>query len=276
MINALKSRNQEFKKLNEEASSLFEQIKTVNKVLNKKTHKQGTEDFYRTRNYKKMMQQPKDVTPLFEDTFKKVLGISLVLKLMIDPMPLLLTDEEIYLRIISPMAGLIEKYYISKYNLEAILAEFKQTTYYKEFYDEFLKLKKRSRAFIEFESFGNVDYSQIERIICDFEDLTDTRKIAITVCKEMKNVLSISFGNGLYNFVTTNTGFSRNAYIGNHEWFPKKGKFFNPYYNKLANDYYQSLFIVEQKPFYVNTSIALNESQISYIEHTINEYKKFI
>ena len=77
----------------------FEELKKVKESLNKYVHKQGFDTFYVSRNH--FVNRGKDTSVFLEEFSRYIIsciGALAILRLIIDPLPVLLMDEEIYSR----------------------------------------------------------------------------------------------------------------------------------------------------------------------------------
>lgn len=276
MIKKLKKGNKNFKEFYFQTRDYFEFIKQTNDILNKKVHKQGTHDYYHTRQDNNRFQNLKDLTPEFIELFKQSFSLSFLTRMIIDPMPLLLTDSEIYLRMTSPMAGPLRDVFIDKYNMKNILDDFKETDYYKEFYNHFIQRKKYTKPFVEFENFGNLDYKDLGIIKRDYEDLTASRKLVFDICSMVKNIISICFYGGFHNFIIDNKGYPQSSYLPNYEWNIPGGQKFEEVHNSSIETFYRSRLIVNERFFYINHQRELTKLETEKIRDLIFKHSDAI
>ena len=101
MLNELNQRKKEFADLKEKMSVYFDELEVVKQKLNKYVHKQGYDKFYSYRS--NPLNQNKNSFNLrfindFDNFVKRSIGAIAVFRLAIDPLPILLADEDIYKR----------------------------------------------------------------------------------------------------------------------------------------------------------------------------------
>lgn len=99
MMRFLSDNENVFADMRELMSDYFNDLIEISKKLNKHVHKQGFKYFYVSRNHPLSLHKNHDYeVEEFEDYLKKSIGSIAVMRLAVDPMPILLMDEEIYLR----------------------------------------------------------------------------------------------------------------------------------------------------------------------------------
>ena len=91
-----------FKELKTKMSAFFENIRDAQKKTNKYVHKQGYSSFYTTQRYS-WSDHREDKVYLkivadFEETLKVAIGAVAMYRLAIDPLPVILMDEEMIMR----------------------------------------------------------------------------------------------------------------------------------------------------------------------------------
>lgn len=182
------------------------EINNTCKKLNKNVHKIGFDNFYGIRKsydddfHKKQLVK-------FENNLISSIRIVAIMRLVIDPFPLLLADEEIYYR--SPN---ILTYPFNERLLEVIgeksIAEFKNTDVYKSYQGELMKLEKRNQevndvVMANYIDLNNLDNIYVQKHLLDSHEL---KYVNIASCSD-KIILIIS-----------DNGFSRyNTSSNNHE-----------------------------------------------------------
>ncbi|NCT74901.1 MAG: hypothetical protein GXC78_10235 [Chitinophagaceae bacterium] len=99
MIKELEKRETVFAEMKDKMSDYFLEVDLVKQKLNKYVHKQGFDKFYISRaKSPKRDNLSKKLTGEFENYLTKTIGAIAVLRLAVDPFPVLLMDDDIYNR----------------------------------------------------------------------------------------------------------------------------------------------------------------------------------
>lgn len=228
----LKNNGVEFSDVSHKMPNFVNEINNTCKNLNKIIHKTGFDNFYGIResydgNFHK--KQLKD----FENNLISSIKIVALMRLVIDPFPLLLADEEIYYR--SPniltypfnenLIGLIGDEYIS---------EFKNTELYKSYEKELMNFEKRNQDVNNVVMANYIDLNHLENIYLQKHllDNHELKYVNIASCSE-KIILIIS-DNGFSRY---NTSSNNHEVLCNHTDINLKG---------ISNNYnikYDSIFV---------------------------------
>lgn len=205
-LSYLKDNGIEFSDVNNKMPNFVNEINNTCKKLNKIVHKVGFDNFYGIRKRYDEDFHKKQVVE-FENNLISSIRIVAIMRLVIDPFPLLLADEEIYYR--SPN---ILTYPFNERLLEVIgeksIAEFKNTDVYKSYQEELMKLEKRNQevndvVMANYIDLNNLDNIYLQKHLLDSHEL---KYVNIAGCSD-KIILIIS-----------DNGFSRyNTSSNNHE-----------------------------------------------------------
>lgn len=152
--------------MKEKMQSFFIEIDNINKKINKYVHKQGVQHFYISRNH--IINKDRDDAIFinnFEYFLKKVIGIVSVMRLSIDPYPILLMDKEILYRYFDSMTAPYSELFVEKYIDKIIIEEYKQTNIYKEAYNRHITDEKLNWATYEIVTCKYIDTSKKEEIL---------------------------------------------------------------------------------------------------------------
>jgi hypothetical protein len=148
MVQFLEKNDATFGNVKENLKFYFDDLLDTERKIDKYVHKQGVNTFYTYHGHTSNYQQ-KHKTKILED-FEKYLtsciGAVAIYRLIIDPLPLLLTDQEIAMR--SP-AFVTEPYgqsFINKYIGSQVVESYKQTDIYQGYYKELMSREKQNEA----------------------------------------------------------------------------------------------------------------------------------
>jgi hypothetical protein len=146
MIKRLSVNGNIFADMKEKMPAFFQSAKELSGNLNKYVHKQGLRHFYVSRNHP-FNNKPQDTfIKNFEFHLKKCIGVVAVMRLAIDPFPVLLMDEEILYRCFDSMTDPYSDEFVEKYIGEDTLATYRTTEIYQLTYKSFMVKEKKTPA----------------------------------------------------------------------------------------------------------------------------------
>ncbi|WP_205589301.1 hypothetical protein [Bacillus subtilis] len=136
MIELLEKQMAIFSDVKETMTDYFDEMERTKKHLNKYVHKQGFNTFYVSRNH--FLNKKRNKTLIieeFEFFLERCISAITVFRLCIDPLPVLLMDEEVYSRTEVFMSDAFSSEFIEKYIGINNLENYKRTNIYKDTYD---------------------------------------------------------------------------------------------------------------------------------------------
>ena len=151
----------------------FSGAKNLNAELNKFVHKQGLQHFYMARNHP--INQHKSQTAFiktFEDYLTRCIGVVAVMRLAIDPFPILLMDEEILLRCFDSMTEPYSEDFVEKYIGQSTLSDYKNTDLYIGTYESFISEEKKNEAVFNVMKYQYIDTTRFDEIFSQLHLLT--------------------------------------------------------------------------------------------------------
>lgn len=148
MTQLLKNNDATFSDVIEKLQFYFDDLQKAESKINKYVHKQGVSTFYtyhgHTPNY---YQKHKAKLIRDFDTFlKDCIGAVAVYRLIVDPLPLLLTDQNIAMRTPDTITAPFGQSFINKYINERVVEAYKQTAIYQGYYEELSAREKQNEA----------------------------------------------------------------------------------------------------------------------------------
>lgn len=184
IISDLESMHDGFEDVKSKLKSFFDRLQKVKGKFNKYVHKQG-ETAYLTYT-ENIDVKCKMVTLDFEQGLKISIGAVALYRLMIDPLPVLFMDDDIYSRSEDSMTEPYPDGFLEKYIGEDILFLYKQTDIYKGFLDYFLGREKQNDAVFNLKHycfFSRKEISEIEKQI-HLLTLSELTAVALALCSE--------------------------------------------------------------------------------------------
>lgn len=197
----LKENGIEFRDVANKMPNFVNEINNTCIKLNSFVHKTGFDNFYGIRNYYNENFHKKQLDD-FENNLISSIRIVAIMRLVIDPFPLLLADEEIYYRSPNIMTYPFNEKLLEVMGEESI-AEFKNTDVYKSYEEELMKLEKRNQEVNNIVMADYIDLDNLENIYLQKHLLNhhELKYVYIASCSE-KIILIIS-DNGFSRYSTS-------------------------------------------------------------------------
>lgn len=116
--------------------NIFSDLSSLQSQLNKIVHKQGYFYLYTIQNHPLIIpnKKQKEFITNFEEYFKRTLKQMFIIRLLIDPMPILLDDSKVHLKK-HYLTDPLPKACIDKYIGQEFIEQYKQTELYKKHYE---------------------------------------------------------------------------------------------------------------------------------------------
>lgn len=168
IVPELKLGKEEFAEIKELFSDFFERVEKEKKLMNKYVHKQGYRSLYFHYNSFNAHGKPERITALTKD-YETILHDTItavaLYRLVIDPYPILMLDEDIVSRMPDLMAESFSRSFVEKYISEEFVDRYKESKLYKGFYDYFISLPAQNEAvyaLIHWQLYERKDYDRIK------------------------------------------------------------------------------------------------------------------
>jgi len=272
MINQLQQRNKEFKEIKDKMNVYFEEIESIKRKLNKYVHKQGFDKFYTIRNNSfKRKFNPQDLNEDFEQAIIKCIGAVAVFRLAIDPMPLLLNDNEIYVRTPQLMTDPYSDKFLDKYIGEHHINSYKQTQLYQDHYEHFIRNEAMTPAVMHVVKENFIQRDKIDEIFKQ-KHLLSLHDIVSCILIAFSTKIAIVYSYGGFNFYFSNTksvkeksGFSSDDFKG----FSESSRYNRPYHGA-----YLSYHKVESDDFFIEHNEEFNDGEIDFLNKLYTTHNK--
>ena len=274
MLKHLKEYGNIYKDIKEQMSRFFMELFDISQKLNKKVHKQGLRNFYVSRNHQINFKDnsPEIYLKEFEYFLKKCIMVVAIMRLSIDPFPLLLADEEIYLRtddtLTEPYSDEFIEEYIGKENVEC----YKNTQIYKSYYDYFMQNEEKLQSVANIVKFQFIDINKENEIFSQLHLLREFDVIAVKLIFSNEKIYKIYTYNGLLFYYTNrmterdNLGFDSRVFLE----IKKLDYMFNIPYNKS----YISIIKIKEDEWFMEHRNKFNEIEISKIKELEKEFNR--
>ncbi len=255
MVQILKGNDATFSNVREKLDFYFNDLRDIEQKIDKYVHKQGLHTFYSYHG-----QTPNDrlkhktkLVEDFENYLKECIGAVAIYRLIIDPLPLLLTDQDITVRVPDFITLPYGLSFIDKYINERVIDAYKQTDLYQGYYEELSSHEKQNEAVYNLIHFQAIDRSHIKEYEEQAHLLNIHEKLALTIAFASQKVSSCYLMNGFLWYSTEVKSLRKSSSI------------------MFSNSYYQDLFTNNRNynhPFdnvYISRCSAFGE--IHYFEH---------
>lgn len=169
IVPELKMSKEEYAEIRELFSDFFEKLKTEKNHMNKYIHKQGYMSLYYYYNDLNVRAAPERITMLtndYETILHDTITAVALYRLVIDPFPILLLDDDIVRRTPDLIADSFSSIFLEKYIPEEFVNRYKESKIYKGYYEYFKTLPVQNEAvytLIHCRMFERKDYDQIKK-----------------------------------------------------------------------------------------------------------------
>ena len=185
--------------------SFFNNIEKINERINKHIHKQGYDFYYHYRHSIPSEKEHALVDSLieeYEEFIELTIGVVAVFKLVLDPLPILLSEEEIENRLpdilTEPYSQLFMERYIGKKNIE----EFKSTARYQDFKNDIASRPRLSDAVYDLRKWHIFERENAQQILDQIAQLSYKEKLVVLLALASNKVAHVYFYDGLLMFAT--------------------------------------------------------------------------
>lgn len=255
--------------MKEKMKSFFNDIKNVSKKINKCVHKQGLRFFYVSRNHPFNCKEDDNIfIKNYVYFLEKTIGIVAVMRLAIDPYPVLLMDEEVLLRCFDSMTEAYKIEFVEKYITDETLEGYKRTEMYINHYNRHITEEKKNYAVFNIMKYQVIDTTKRKEILSQIYLLNNVNKIATYIALISKKVIKIyTYGGFQMYFTDRKTNRTESSWDSrDFKRFEESNKKFNQTYDKV----YISVFSYnigdnKQESFFVEHNELLNNYDINLI-----------
>ena len=261
-----------FKDVIDKMPTFKNSIRDLLKEINNVVHCNGQENFYcfRFHNFDKNMHYNK--LEEFKKHFIDSIKVLAIMRLIVDPFPLLLTNDEMLYRCPPIMVHPFSDKMLSVIGQKSI-DEFKKTSTYKSMKNWILSFEKQNIEVYEFLNYDFINLDKIDDIYSQKHLIPENKLKILDLCCCTTKIVEIIYGNGIYHFFTSLTKDEYNCNIIDLEELIK----INDYYNISYDEIYVSVMnigenieIKSNDIIYIFHKEKLDDNEIKCIEDIIN------
>ncbi len=242
----------------------FLSAKKLSEELNKYVHKQGLQHFYLSRNdpFNESDSQEKFIKE-FEMYLQRCIGVVAVMRLAIDPFPVLLMDEEIMYRCFDSLTDPYREEFVKKYIGEETIEQYKKTEMYIGTYESFINDEKKSEAVFNVMKHSYIDSEKFEEISSQFHLLSKGDILCVLLVEACDKVVKVYRSSGFHMYFTDrNTNRKALSWSGaDFKRFAEADKRVNQVYDEV----YISVFTFCDEYYFIEHNEVLEIDEIGTI-----------
>lgn len=203
IINELKKNGMDFKDIKNKMPNFLKEIESTTRKLNKVVHKTGFSNFYTVRNNPMNKKLYESELKEFEDKLKKTIKIVAIMRLIVDPLPLILSDDNLRYRIPNFCTFRFSNIMLNDIIGIETINNFKKTNLYKIFEKDILTQEKRNEATNDVVLYRYINLNKLKDIYSQKHLLseTDLKFVNLSSCSD-KIIKLITF-NGFTRYNTS-------------------------------------------------------------------------
>lgn len=242
----------------------FNRAKNLSDELNKYVHKQGLRHFYVSRNHPLHGKTPQGTfINNFETHLKECIGVVAVMRLAIDPFPILLMDEDILYRCFDSMTEPYTNDFVTEYIGTKILEEYKNTEFYSSTRKLFENKEKKNEAVFNIVKYQYINTQSFDDIFKQFHLLSLYDAIATLIVYICPKATKIYISNGLVMYFTDRKT-NRTKLSWNGEDF-HNFQFSQDKMNQQYDEAFISAFMFKEEYYFVEHNELLGNDDITKI-----------
>lgn len=204
MLKMLESNESVFSDIKEKMADYFKVLDLTKQKLNKYVHKQGFNTFYVSKNH--LVNLGKDRVKFikeYESYLKTCIGAIAIFRLTIDPFPILLNDEEIYIRTGDLLTRGYDNEFIGDYLGEENIEKYKETIAYQESYNSIIQEEAMNDSVTNLVKHQFVDKENIDKILEQKDLIGQHDFIAVILCNFSIKVIQVHCIGGLHTYFSS-------------------------------------------------------------------------
>lgn len=254
-------------------ADFFSDAKKLNAELNKFVHKQGLQHFYMSRNHPINQHKSQNAfIKTFEDYLKRCIGVVAVMRLAIDPFPILLMDEEILFRCFDSMTDPYSEEFVEKYIGQSTLSDYKKTDLFIGTYESFIKDEKKNEAVFNVMKFQYIDTTRFDEIFSQLHLLNIHDIIVVLMTAACNKIVKAYALDGLLMYHT-----DKETNRKKHSWSTGDFRLFGDSKNLINQEYdeaFISVFSFKDDLYYAEHNEPLQKKDVDMVVNYVSEQLK--
>ena len=264
MIKSLTQNGNIFVDMLDKMPEFFSDSKQLSSELNKYVHKQGLQHFYISRNHPINQNRSQDqFIKAFERYLERCIGVVAVMRLAIDPFPILLMDDEILYRCFDSMTEPYSEDFVDKYIGAVTIEKYKKTEIYIGTYDSFIEEEKKNEAVFDVMKHQYIDSRRLNEIYPQLHLLSKEDIVCVLMVAASEKVVKTYCIDGLSMYFT-----DRKTKRSVMSWSGIDFKRFKENENPINQPYdeaYISAFVFGDTSYYIEHNEPLTTDEVGTI-----------
>jgi hypothetical protein len=272
MIRQLSDKGDVFADMKEQMPDFFNEVKKISAELNKYVHKQGLKHFYISRNHPVHKQNKEksqvDFINNFEYYLKKCIGIIAVMRLAIDPFPVLLMDEEILYRCFDSMTDPYSIKFAEEYIGKNTLDSYKKTNLFIGTFDSFVNEEKKTSVVFNVVKHQVIDSTHADELLKQLHLMSKWDVVCTLMVLACDKIVKTYACGGMQMYFT-----EKNTNRKTHSWSGLDFKNFEKSdckHNQLFDEAFISVFIFGDETYFAEHNEKLTSDEIASINSITN------
>lgn len=264
-----------FKEVREKLCDYFDNLHELKKQIDKYVHKQGYKSFH--ISFQRvcgdlLIQKEKALLKLFEKSLRACIGAVAIYRLIIDPMPLVLSDENLMMRSGDFITEPYSIKFITEYIGEDIVEKLKTTQTYSDIESWLLANEKQNPTtftLIHYQGFNRADFLELssQLHLCSFYDRI---AVGLLMCSTK---ISQVFLDGIFWYWSEVKSNRIGGPVMGASYYEDLFKNFSGDCNLPYDNVFISRFTLLDKVHYVEHNEVLSDEEISIINVLFSELR---
>jgi len=264
-----------FKEVREKLCDYFDNLHELKKQIDKYVHKQGYKSFH--ISFQRvcgdlLIQKEKALLKLFEKSLRACIGAVAIYRLIIDPMPLVLSDENLMMRSGDFITEPYSIKFITEYIGEDIVEKLKTTQTYSDIESWLLANEKQNPTtftLIHYQGFNRADFLELssQLHLCSFYDRI---AVGLFMCSTK---ISQVFLDGIFWYWSEVKSNRIGGAVMGASYYEDLFKNFSGDCNLPYDNVFISRFTLLDKVHYVEHNEVLSDEEISIINVLFSELR---
>ena len=244
----------------------FENSRKLLSKLNKHVHKQGLWNFYVCANQLAIKDNTQILFKLYRYFLEKCIGVVAVMRLAIDPFPVLLTDDDLFYRFPYSAAAPYNLDFTNFYIGSEIIEQYKNTNIYKTYYNSIICKEKLCKEAFSVARGKHIDSKNIDKIIQQSHLLYEADVVSTLLVRSSSKVVKVYHGNPLVEY-SSDRDSNRLSFIIAKESFAECLKSPSCLNFKYDNVYISALIFNNDIYFIEHNELLTEREYISIIDY---------
>ncbi len=264
-----------FKEVREKLCDYFDNLHELKKQIDKYVHKQGYKSFH--ISFQRvcgdlLIQKEKALLKLFEKSLRACIGAVAIYRLIIDPMPLVLSDENLMMRSGDFITEPYSIKFITEYIGEDIVEKLKTTQTYSDIESWLLANEKQNPTtftLIHYQGFNRADFLELssQLHLCSFYDRI---AVGLFMCSTK---ISQVFLDGIFWYWSEVKSNRIGGPVMGASYYEDLFKNFSGDCNLPYDNVFISRFTLLDKVHYIEHNEVLSDEEISIINVLFSELR---